>query len=156
MGFPHVYDYAPGKKSWGSYGLPREGTNVPDRPAGDVAHRDVPTCTLADRLADVRARVRAAGWDTCIVVNTSGVVLGRLGRKALATEEDVTAEAVMTAGPSTVRPSITLSEIVERMQSQKLTNALVTRSDGRLVGVLRRADAEAVLDAASSDPSVSP
>ena len=103
----------------------------------------------------MRRRVSAAGWDTCIVVNASGVVLGRLGRKALASEEDVTVEAAMTAGPSTVRPSITLAEIVERMQSQKLTSALVTRSDGRLVGLLRRTDAEAALNAASSDPSVS-
>ena len=89
------------------------------------------------------------------LVNEHGAVLGRLGRKALAMEEDVAVEAVMTAGPSTVRPSITLADIVERMQSQKLTSALVTRSDGRLVGLLRRTDAEAALDAASSDPSLS-
>ncbi len=154
IGFTQVYDYVAGKADWGSFGLPLEGTK--GARAGEYVRAGVPTCRLEERLQDVRRRVSAAGWDTCIVVNTSGVVLGRLGRKALATEEDVTAEAVMTAGPSTVRPSITLSEIVERMQSQKLTNALVTRSDGRLVGVLRRADAEAVLDAASSDPSVSP
>ena len=103
----------------------------------------------------MRRRVSAAGWDTCIVVNASGVVLGRLGRKALASEEDVTVEAAMTAGPSTVRPSITLADIVERMQSQKLTSALVTRSDGTLVGLLRRTDAEASLNAATSEPSVS-
>ena len=90
-----------------------------------------------------------------MVVNASGVVLGRLGRKALGSEEEVAVEAVMTAGPSTARPSIALAAIVERMQSQKLTSALVTRSDGRLVGVLRRRDAEAALDAASSDPSLS-
>jgi len=90
-----------------------------------------------------------------MVVNASGVVLGRLGRKALGSEEEVTVEAVMTAGPSTVRPSITLAAIVERMQNQKLASALVTRSDGRLVGVLRRTDAEAALSAASSDPSLS-
>jgi Mg/Co/Ni transporter MgtE len=51
----------------------------------------------------------------------------------------------MSAGPSTVRPSITLAAIVEWMQRQKLTSALVTRSDGTLVGVLRRADAEATV-----------
>ena len=43
-------DYVAGKKDWGSYGLPHEGTNVPDRLAGDVAHGDVPICPLADRL----------------------------------------------------------------------------------------------------------
>ena len=90
-----------------------------------------------------------------MVVNASGVVLGRLGRKALASEEEVAVEAVMTAGPSTVRPSITLAEIIERMQGQNLTSALVTRSDGRLVGVLRRTDAEAALNAASSERSLS-
>src|SRR5712691_11894223 len=151
IGFPHVYDYVAGKADWGSFGLPLEGTK--GARAGEHVRAGVPTCRLEERLQDVRRRVSAAGWDTCIVVNASGVVLGRLGRKALATEEDVTAEAVMTAGPSTVRPSITRAEIAERMQSQKLTSALVTRSDGRLVGVLRRVDAEAALNAAAFDSS---
>jgi len=154
IGFAKVYDYVAGKADWGSFRLPLEGTK--GLRAGEFVRADVPTCGLDDRLQEVRRQVTAAGWDTCIVVNESGVVLGRLGRKALGSEEEVAVEAVMTAGPSTVRPSITLNEIVERMQSQKLTNALVTRSDGRLVGVLRRADAEAALDAAYSDPSVSP
>jgi hypothetical protein len=42
---------------------------------------DVPTCRLEERLHDVRGRVNGAGWDRYIVVNASGVVLGR---KALA------------------------------------------------------------------------
>jgi hypothetical protein len=29
MGFPRVNDYVAGKKDWGAYGLPHEGTNVP-------------------------------------------------------------------------------------------------------------------------------
>ena len=148
-----MYDYVAGKADWGSFGLPLEGTK--GARAGEHVCADVPTCGLEERLQEVRRSVSAAGWDTCIVVNASGVVLGRLGRKALASEEDVAVEAVMTVGPSTVRPSIRLAAIVERMQSQKLTSALVTRSDGRLVGVLRRSDAEAALDVASSDPSLS-
>ena len=142
MGFPHVYDYAPGKKSWGSYGLPREGTNVPDRSAGDVAHRDVPTCALADQLADVRERVRAGGWDTCIVVNEQRVVLGRLGRKAMAADTDESVEQAMTPGPSTVRPSIGAEDLLERMRTRNLTSFLVTTPDGRLVGLVRRGDLE--------------
>src|SRR5438445_6642950 len=153
IGFTRVYDYVAGKADWGSFGLPVEGTK--GARAGEHVCADVPTCGLEERLQDVRHQVSAAGWDTCIVVNASGVVLGRLGRKALASAEDVAVEAAMTAGPSTVRPRITLAAIVERMQSQKLTSALVTRSDGTLVGVLRQADAEAALNAASSDPSVS-
>src|SRR5438093_6324246 len=153
IGFIQVYDYVAGKADWGSFGLPLEGTK--GARAGEYVRADVPTCRVEERLQAIRRRVSAAGWDTCLVVNESRVVLGRLGRKALALEEDVAVEAVMTAGPSTVRPSITLAAIVERMQSRKLTSAVVTRSDGRLVGVLLRTDAEAALNAASFDPPVS-
>jgi Mg/Co/Ni transporter MgtE len=142
MEFPHVYDYVAGKKDWGSYGLPREGTNVPDRTAGDVAHRDVPTCTLADSLADVRERVRAAEWDTSIVINEQRVVLGRLGRQALASRSDATVEEAMTPGPSTVRPSIGTEALLERIRKRNLTSYVVTTPDGRLVGLVRRADLE--------------
>jgi CBS domain-containing protein len=82
-------------------------------------------------------------------------VLGRLDHEALASEQDVAVEETMTPGPSTVRPSITLAAIVERMQRQKLTSALVTLSDGTLVGVLRRTDAEVALDTATAGSSES-
>ena len=142
MGFPHVYDFVAGKKAWGSYGLSREGTNVPERTAGDVAHRDVPTCTLDERLREVRERVRGAGWDTCIVLNEHRVVLGRLGRKALAADDDSSVEEALTPGPSTVRPSIGTDALLERIRSRNLTSYLVTTPDGRLVGLVRRSDIE--------------
>jgi CBS domain-containing protein len=142
MGFPHVNDYVAGKKDWGSYGLPHEGTKVSELNAGDVAHKDVPTCALADRLADVREHVRAAGWDACIVLNQHRVVLGRLGRKALAADTDQTVEEAMTPGPSTVRPSIGTDPLLERMHARNLTSILVTTPDGRLVGLVRRAELE--------------
>jgi CBS domain-containing protein len=140
MGFPRVYDYVAGKKDWGSYGLPHEGTNVPERMAGDVARRDVPTCVLDERLADVRERLRAHGWDTCIVLNEEGIVLGRLGRKAIAAETEESVEEAMTPGPSTVRPSIGTDALLERIRARKLTSLLVTTPDGRLVGLARRDD----------------
>jgi Mg/Co/Ni transporter MgtE len=142
MGFSDVYDFQAGKKSWGSYGLPREGTNVPDRTAGDVAHRDVPTCMLDERLAVVRERVRAAGWDTCVVVNEQRVVLGCLGRKALAGDDEGSIAASMSPGPSTVRPSIGADALRERIRARYLTGYLVTTPDGRLVGLVRRDDLE--------------
>jgi CBS domain-containing protein len=110
--------------------------------AGDVAHRDVPICALADRLADVQERVRTAGWDTCIVVNEQRVVLGRLGRKALGSDADTSVEEAMTAGPSTVRPSIGVEDLLERMRERNLTSYLVTTPDGRLVGLVRRSELE--------------
>jgi CBS domain-containing protein len=142
MGFPRVNDYVAGKKDWGSYGLPHQGTSVSDRLAGHVVHRDVPVCALADQLADVQKRVRAAGWDTCIVVNEQRVVLGRLGRKALGSDTDASVEEAMTPGPSTVRPSIGVEDLLERMRERNLTSYLVTTPDGRLVGLVRRSELE--------------
>jgi Mg/Co/Ni transporter MgtE len=140
MGFERVYDFVAGKKAWGSFGLPREGTNVPARTAGDAARLDVPTCGLGDRLAEVRERVRAAGWDTCIVVNEQRVVLGRLGRRALASQDDVSVEEAMSPGPSTVRPSIGADALLERIRKRNLSSYLVTTPDGRLVGLVLRAE----------------
>ena len=59
--------------------------------------------------------MRAAGADTCFVVNEQRVLLGRLGRPAL-DGDDATVEDAMTAGPRTVRPSIDLSAALERMR----------------------------------------
>jgi CBS domain-containing protein len=142
LGFEHVYDYVAGKKDWGSYGLPREGKKAEERSAGELARRDVPTAQLGERLQDVRKRVQDAGWHTCIVVDGERVVLGRLGHRALRSEEDVSVEDSMTPGPSTKRPSIGASAAVELMDRNRLRTLLITTPDGRLVGVLRREDAE--------------
>ena len=83
-----------------------------------------------------------SGWDTCFVVDELGVVLGRIGRRAIRGREDVSAEEAMALGPSTVWPSARLDAMVERMQRQNLTNLPVTTSDGRLVGLLIRREAE--------------
>jgi CBS domain-containing protein len=76
------------------------------------------------------------------VLDELGVVLGRIGRSAIRGKADVSADEAMTLGPSTVRPSARLEAMVERMQRQNLTNLPVTTSDGRLVGLLTRRDAE--------------
>jgi CBS domain-containing protein len=94
----------------------------------------------------VRARVQAADWDTCIVVNEQNVVLGRLGREALGSDADVSAEEAMRPGPGTIRPSVTVAEAATRLDERGLSTLLVTRSDGTLVGVLTRADAAAAVD----------
>src|SRR5256885_9453186 len=69
IGFTKVYDYVAGKADWGSFGLLLEGTK--GARAGEHVRADVPTCRLEERLQDVRRVVSAAGWDTCIVVNSS-------------------------------------------------------------------------------------
>jgi Mg/Co/Ni transporter MgtE len=91
-------------------------------------------------------RARLGEWDTCFVLNAEGVLLGRLGRSALASDgDDVSAEQAMTDGPGTIRPSARLEWCVDRMRSRDLSNLPVTSSDGRLLGLLTREDAEAAL-----------
>ena len=155
IGFEQVYDYEHGKRDWGSFGLPREGTLAGGPSAGDLARADVPTCGLEDDLARVRRRVREAGWETCMVVNEERVVLGRLGRAALGRDVEETVEEAMSEGPSTVRPSIGLDAIVARMQDSNLTSYVVTTSDGRLVGVVLRDEAERQLGERSAEAATS-
>jgi CBS domain-containing protein len=145
LGVTKVYDYAAGKADWGSAGLPLEGDDPSEARAGAHARTDVPTCRLGERLAEVRARVEQAGWDLCLVVDDRGVVLGRIGRAPLSSEEDVSAEEAMTPGPGTIRPSARLEQMAARMRERNLTSVPVTTSDGRLVGLLLRKDAEAAL-----------
>jgi Mg/Co/Ni transporter MgtE len=146
LGFKEVYDYVGGKADWASFGLPLEGEHDSSTRVGAHVRTDVPACGPEDRMRDVRERVRAIGWDTCFVTNESGVVVGRLGRAALSGSDDVSVEEAMTLGPSTVRPALELEKAVERMREQSLTTLPVTRSDGVLVGVLRRDDAERAIE----------
>ena len=145
IGFEQVYDYVAGKADWGSAGIPLEGVAGSAPRAGAHVRTDVPTCWPHDRLRDVCETLDESGWDTCFVVDERRVVLGRLGRRAIRGREDVSAEQAMALGPSTIRPSVRLRDVVERMERQKLTNLPVTTSDGRLIGLLLRIDAERAL-----------
>jgi CBS domain-containing protein len=145
LGFTRIYDYAAGKADWGSFNLPLEGRADTETRAGAHVRSDVPTCRLDEPLRHVCERVEKAGWDTCFVVDGAGIVIGRLGRSALRGEQEQSVEDAMTPGPSTVRPSARLEAMVGRMHEQNLSNLPVTTSDGRLVGVLVREDAERVV-----------
>jgi hypothetical protein len=58
-----------GELDWLAAGLPTEGRNASRPRAGEVARRDAPTCRLDESIGEVRERVRAAGWNACVVVN---------------------------------------------------------------------------------------
>ena len=145
LGFREVHDYAAGEADWFAGGLPREGRDAAIPRAGDVARRDVPTCGLDERVGEVREHMRGAGWDECLVVNGERVVLGRLRGTALEADGDTPVERVMEAGPTTVRPDERLASLVERMRD-KGVGSVVTTSDGLIVGLLKRADAERQLN----------
>ncbi|MEP7225013.1 MAG: CBS domain-containing protein [Actinomycetota bacterium] len=139
LGFERVFDYVPGKADWSAAGLPLEGDAAEEATAGSAADPSVPTCALGDDLQHVRTRVRQTEWRQCIVVNDERIVLGRLGRQALEQDDEQTIEEAMAEGPSTVRPDEPLDKLLTRLERQQLETALVTTSEGRLVGVVRRA-----------------
>ncbi len=146
MGFAEVYDYTAGKLDWLAAGLATEGSNALRPRAGDVARHDVPTCGLDERLGEVAGRVRAAGWDACVVVNVERVVLGLLRGKELEADPALRIERAMRPGPSTFRPHAPIGEMARLMVDHDLDSSPITTSDGRLVGLLRRRDAARVAD----------
>ena len=143
MGFAQVYDYAAGKLDWLAAGLPTEGPNGRPPRAGDLARRDVPTCGLDERLGEVAARVRAAGWDACVVVNRQRVVFGLLRAGELDADAGLRVEQAMRPGPSTFRPHVPVAEVARFLAEHDAANAPITTGDGRLLGLLRRDDAAA-------------
>ncbi len=142
FGFEKVYDYVPGKADWLASGLPTEGKLASVLTIGDAARRDVPTCAPAEEVANARDRTRAAGWDACVVVNKERVVLGLLREKELSSDPKASVEEAMRNGPATFRPNEPVGKIARRMRDRGTAAVLVTTSDGRLVGLLYREDAE--------------
>jgi hypothetical protein len=139
LGFGRVYRYAAGKADWLAAGLPTEGAGAMPLRAGEVARSDVPTCWPGERVD------QAAGWDSCIVVNAQQVVVGRLRGDALDAGGEATVEQVMEEGPTTIRASEELAGLVKRMRNRNVPSIVVTDPDGRLLGILRRTDAELAL-----------
>jgi CBS domain-containing protein len=136
----------PGRADWFANGLPGEGAQATRPHLGEVARRDVPRCRLAERIGAVRDRVREAGWDTCVVVNEEQVVLGLLLERELAADPTATAEQVMRSGPATFRPDELVADVLERMKKRGVMGVLVTLSDGILLGLMRREDAERAME----------
>ena len=118
-----------------------EGEKADVPRAGKVARPDAPTCLPGERVAEVKTRVEAAGWDTCVVVNEQRVVFGILRPKQLDGDPERTAEEAMAPGPSTFRPHVDAADLGEYMVKHDLPNAPITTGDGVLVGVLLLEDA---------------
>lgn len=141
-----AFDYVAGKADWLAFGLPYEGSA---RLVGDHLTRDVATCGLRDRLGDVRSALEASRLGTVVVLNSRGVVIGRLDRKALDAGDEARAEQVMREGPTSVRPSEELGPLLERMRHADVDALIVTSSDGHLLGVFERDHGEEAMGEAS-------
>lgn len=141
LGFSNVHVYGAGKLDWMSAGLATDGENSKHPRAADVARRDVPTCALGERLADVAKRAAAARWDAAVVVDENRVVLGLLRAPELGKDSDLGIEAAMRPGPSTFRPYVPIKEMADYMVEHDLVSSPITTSSGVLVGLLLRSDA---------------
>ena len=70
------------------------------------------------------------------------IVLGLQREKELASDPEAFAEEVMRNGPATLRPNEPVGKIAKRMRERGAHTVLVTTSDGTVVGLLYRDDAE--------------
>jgi Mg/Co/Ni transporter MgtE len=139
LGFPNVYEYSAGKADWEAYGLPLEGEGTKVARINEIV-RAVPTCSIDDTVST--ARQRAEPSRTCMIVNAEGVLLGRMFGKDLDADPHFRVGDLMSPGPSTFRPSVSAAEMLEYMDRNDLETAPVTTPDGKLVGLVVRADVE--------------
>jgi predicted transcriptional regulator len=89
--------------------------------------------------------VAGSPYGFALVVAEDGTLLGRLRKAVLGADPAARAEQVMEAGPSTIRADRPLAELAERLRRRELRTAVVTTPDGKLLGVVLRADMEARL-----------
>lgn len=141
LGRKDVFLYDAGKLDWIAAGLPTEGTVASEPNAGTVARSHPPLARLDERVGDVRRRVTAAGWDTAVVVDAQGVVLGLAREQELEKDATLFMEAAMRPGPSTFRPYVPIREMADYMTEHQVETSPITTSDGKLVGLLYRDDA---------------
>jgi CBS domain-containing protein len=141
LGFTRVYDYAAGKVDWLAHELPAEGSDA-DRPtAGSLARRDVATCALETSVHAALRAIADSPYGFALVVSPRGVLLGRVRRSALEPAAgDGPIEPILEPGPSTIRPHLTVDELLHRLEGSDVRTLVVTRPDGTLVGVIRRND----------------
>jgi hypothetical protein len=141
LGFPEVYRYLLGKTGWLASGQPYEG-DPPGRPLAGEHLREVAACDYRAPLDQAQARIHDG---MCVAVDDQGVVVGRLRRDATEREDGSVAD-VMEPGPVTIRASEPLEEITHRMHHANVKQILVTDALGRLLGLLDRDEADAVLE----------
>src|SRR5437870_1661948 len=97
LGFSAVYDYVAGKADWLAAGLATE-RNTPARRVLDAADLEPLTCAVDERADVAVDRMRSAGQNSCVVLDPSGVVLGRLRLERLREGELGLVDDVMEPG----------------------------------------------------------
>ena len=140
LGFEQVYAYVAGKADWGGFGLPLEGTEGSATRAGAHVRTDAPNCRRDERLLEICERLEQTGWDTCYVLDEAGVVLGRIGRRAIRERADVSAEEAMTLGEhrQTQRPARSDGRPYAAPEPDQPARYAIGRPAGRTAEAARR------------------
>ena len=139
LGFQEVYRYTPGKADWLAAGWETEGTLAKKTRIRQMLQKDVPTCSMRERLEDVKSR-RRQNQELCIVVNDRSIVLGVIQGEVWDANPLARVMDVMQPGPRTLRPDLDPKDAEKMLRSADLISAIVTTSDGELLGILRLAE----------------
>ena len=145
LGFEHVHDYVLGKADWRGAGLPLDGTRLELQVIADAMRPDIPTCDPNETIGEVGKRVKEAGWEDCVVIDCDGLVVGRLRSTSWDLDPNLAANAVMQAGPTTVRPDQPLDRLVKRMDRRPTPLVVAATAQGGLLGAVIRENAHRVL-----------
>jgi CBS domain-containing protein len=137
LGLTSVYDYTGGKVDWLAAGEPTEHQGTLPARVLSALDTAVPTCALDDHAGPAAVRAGASGWSICVVLNTTGIVAGRLRVDKVATEDLRHADEVMEPGPATIRAHDDLAATLARMADRRVGVLLVTTPDGKLLGAVR-------------------
>ena len=136
MGFQEVYRYTPGKADWLAAGWETEGTLAEKPRIRQMIHKDVPTCSLRERLEDVKSR-RRPNQDMCVVLNDRNIVMGVIQGETWDANPLSRVADVMQPGPRTIRPDLDPKEAQKILRNYDASAAIVTTSDGELLGIIR-------------------
>lgn len=119
-------------------GLPVEGTVRSSTRAGAIARTTILRCSLGEKVGDLRDRF---GDETvCVVLDDDGIVLGAVRREVTLLDDTTLVDDVLQPAPPTVRPSIPAEELARSMDRDGRTYVYVTTVEGRLLGLVTRAD----------------
>lgn len=101
-----------------------------------MIQKDVPTCSLRERLEDVKSR-RRPNQDLCVVVNDRSIVLGVIEGESWDANPQSRVVEIMKPGPRTIRPDLDPKDAQKVLRDYDAAIAIVTTSDGELLGIIR-------------------
>src|SRR5207245_1587827 len=118
-----------------TFGFETEGENAGRPRLKQYVKTNVQTCLLRDRMQDIQNR--RGNNDVCIVLNDRNIVMGIIEGEAWNANPLMRPSEVMKPGRRTFRPDGDPKESAKELRKDEIENAIVTTSDGELIGILR-------------------